>query len=174
MPRERVPLIDRARADLEAGRPWKARDRLTGWLHQNPTDQDALGLLGDVYMRMGDEPAAGRALMLTERDDEDTRRAVEAFEARYGNTAARIQALGVRVPFDRWPPRVQERLRALQQRADADGLRWIEDRPGSPVELPPKGPWWHEALAMGAFGLLVAPWIVGAIVMAVWITGRFT
>lgn len=56
---------DRVKADLKAGRLWKARDRLVGVLRANPTDQWALEQLGGVYFNMGDLPAAGRAWFLT-------------------------------------------------------------------------------------------------------------
>src|SRR3712207_3559251 len=75
--------ITRARADLAAGRPWKARDRLRGVIGARPTDQTALALLGDVLLDMGDEPEAGRWLFLSERDDEAAERAREAFRARF-------------------------------------------------------------------------------------------
>ena len=52
--------LERARDDLAAGRPWKARDRLTGVLANTPADQEALELLGEIAFAAGDLPAAGR------------------------------------------------------------------------------------------------------------------
>lgn len=65
--------LERARADIDAGRLWKARDRLRGVVGARPADQDALGLLGEVHLRMGDDPEAGRWLFVTELDDDAAR-----------------------------------------------------------------------------------------------------
>ncbi len=58
--------VERARADLAAGRAWKARDRLTGHLADSQ-DPEALELLGEVHYGMGDLPAAGAAWFGTGR-----------------------------------------------------------------------------------------------------------
>ena len=60
----------RVRADVDAGRLWKARDRLQGCLRAEPANQDVLDMLGAVWFAMGDLPQAGRHWWLTEREDE--------------------------------------------------------------------------------------------------------
>ncbi|MFC0003214.1 hypothetical protein [Micromonospora siamensis] len=50
--------VARARADLAAGRPWKARNRLTGVLVHRQ-DREVLDLLATVHHEMRDLPAAG-------------------------------------------------------------------------------------------------------------------
>jgi hypothetical protein len=106
--------LKRARRDIEEGRLWKARDRLTGGLVTAPTDQEALDLLGDVYYSMGDLPRAGTVWALTTRDDARAREAFDATRDRYGNDPGRIlEALPVKAPFDDYPPAVAKRLRDM-------------------------------------------------------------
>ncbi|RJS47369.1 DUF6584 family protein [Nocardioides cavernaquae] len=70
--------LARARADLAAGRPWKARDRLTGLLTVRQ-DPELLDLLATVHFEMQDLPAAGALWFATGRTDAD---ALEAIAAR--------------------------------------------------------------------------------------------
>jgi hypothetical protein len=172
VPRWRAPVVERARADVAAGQLWKARDRLTGFLQQHPSDQDALELLGEVYIAMGDPPAAGRAWLLTERDDAEARAAIEAFEARFGSVAARIQVLKVRAPLEAWPPRVQERLRALEGEGKDEKIRWeIGERLDKyPVE--PGSRLRDGAVIGGCFTLVALPWLVGLIIGGAWLLDR--
>jgi hypothetical protein len=58
-----------ARADLDEGRAWKARDRLDGLLTTRQ-DDEVLDLMGEVRFAMGDLPAAGALWFVTGRDDE--------------------------------------------------------------------------------------------------------
>ena len=74
----------RARADLQAGRIWKARDRLVGHL-ATQRDPEALDLLGQVYYDMGDLPAAGAVWFGSTRKGEDVDAAVEAWRERHGD-----------------------------------------------------------------------------------------
>jgi tetratricopeptide (TPR) repeat protein len=116
---------DRVKADLEAGRVWKARDRLLGVLRVDPSNQWAHEQLGDVYFRMGDLPQAGRAWFLTTKSGADWERAEAAFYERYGKTPSGVvAALKVRAAIDRFPPAVQERLRTLQRRLEVEGRFW--------------------------------------------------
>jgi hypothetical protein len=110
--------LRRAREDLAAGRPWKARERLRSYVNAYPTDDKALELLGEVHYAMGDLPAAGAAWILCKRDDEQVREAIEAL----GEEPSQLR---VRAPMESWPPVVQERLRAFG----------AEPEPG--VEAPP-------------------------------------
>src|SRR5438067_5682459 len=79
--------VERARVDIQAGRLWKARDRLHGAFVSSPADPTVLGLLGDVLWQMGDAPAASRYWCLTSRDDDRSRIAEAAFKERHGNRA---------------------------------------------------------------------------------------
>ena len=98
--------LRRARDDMAAGRPWKARERLRSYLNAYPTDEKALELLGEVHYAMRDLPAAGAAWILCKREDERTREAIEAL-------GEEPQLLRVRAPMDSWPRVVQERLHAF-------------------------------------------------------------
>lgn len=84
--------LARARADLDAGRPWKARDRLTGLLAVRQ-DPELLDLLAAVHFSMSDLPAAGALWFITGRDDPDALLAVAAWRERFGNDEARWQSL---------------------------------------------------------------------------------
>ena len=86
-----LPVLHVARAEVAAGRRWKARDRLLGALPAHGADQELLGLLGEVLFAMGDHPEAGRFWALTERDDETPRIARAALEER---VAMPLQAAG--------------------------------------------------------------------------------
>jgi hypothetical protein len=80
-------VLERARVDVEAGAPWKARDRLQGLVRLWPADQQVLGMLGEVLCAMGDLPAAGRCWYLTERTGADVDAATAAMERRHGRGA---------------------------------------------------------------------------------------
>lgn len=77
-----------ARRDLDAGRPWLARDRLTTYLSAH-LDERVLDALGDVYATMGDLPAAGAVWFALDRDDDLARRAAAAFVEYYGQSPER-------------------------------------------------------------------------------------
>lgn len=76
--------VRRARADLAAGREWKARERLVGHLAQE-YDAEALELLGEVHHAMRDLPAAGAAWFGTSRRGKDVDEAVDAWRERHGD-----------------------------------------------------------------------------------------
>ena len=161
-----LPVLHTARADLAAGRAWKARDRLLGALPAHGADQELLGLLGEVFFAMGDHPQAGRFWALTERDDEAARVARAAFEERTGGLVAR--QLVVRAPLETYPPAVATRLRALGvQPRLPHGSPERAERRGTVGEPLPLG-------ARAVLGALVTatlgPWLVGAarIARALW------
>jgi hypothetical protein len=168
----------RAREDLVNDRHWEARDRLTGFLANHPTDQSTLEFLGELCFLQRDLPAAGRYWYLTSRDDESARAARSALEERCGNRAANIiSVVKPRAPIHEWPPPVQQRLRALQAEAHREGFRWdpaAEDAPSTEV---PAG--WRARLEEGAilslfFVLLIGVWAVGLVTLVVlfwrWVT----
>lgn len=76
--------VQRARADLDAGREWKARERLVGHL-AGEFDAEALELLGEVNYAMRDLPAAGAAWFGTARRGKDVDEAVEAWREQHGD-----------------------------------------------------------------------------------------
>lgn len=80
----RGDALDRARADLEAGREWKARDTLVGHVAHS-YDPEALGLLGEVHATMRDLPAAGAAWFGTNRRGADVDAAVDAWRERHAD-----------------------------------------------------------------------------------------
>ncbi len=118
--------LDRARADLAAGRPDLARDRIQGYLQtlslKGEYSADTYSLLGDVYFSMRDFARAGAAWMLTDRDDDNARIALDAFIQRYGQKPANVlAAVKPRAPSEVYPPKVQERLNSW-------GYRYIPHR----------------------------------------------
>ena len=114
----RVRAVERARADLAAGRAWKARDRLLGALAAAPADQELLGLLGEVQHGMGDLPAAGRAWFCTERSGPEVDHALEAWRERHGGSAYEMWTdLPRRLRAEDLPPVPARRVARLRQDA---------------------------------------------------------
>ena len=146
MPQKKHSALERARADLQSGRPDIARDRVTGYLsnlHQRGAySQEAYLLLGEIYFAMKDFPLAGAAWFMTERDDADSRMANNAFEQRYGLDPTQIlQTVKPRAPLEAYPLMVRQRLEgcgyvgvsqfgrkneALESEKQASGVRPIE------------------------------------------------
>ena len=109
--------VQRARADLEAGREWKARERLVGHL-ATEYDAEALELLGEVSYTMRDLPAAGAAWFGTTRRGQDVDESVEAWRERHGDHFAQM--------WSSLPRSVRElegnkRVDALRRRAEQVG-----------------------------------------------------
>lgn len=77
-------VVTSARADLEAGREWKARDVLVGHV-AGTYDPEALALLGDVHAAMRDLPSAGAAWFGTNRRGADVDAAVDAWRDRHAD-----------------------------------------------------------------------------------------
>ena len=115
----------RVREDVDAGRLWKARDRLQGCLRAEPANQDVLDMLGAVWFEMGDLPQAGRHWWLTERDDEKAATARTAFYERFGHRAHEVlRSLPRPARPEHYPVAVRGRLEELVTAAKADGLDW--------------------------------------------------
>lgn len=158
--------LARARADLADGRPWKARDRLRGVLGSDPLDQEALELLGDVHLAMGDPPEAGRWLYLTRREDEAALAAIAAFEARFP-VYQLVRQVPAYAPPEAYPSAGATRLRKLADVARAEGIEWRPKvrrgkghRDPQPRERA-SGQWTDELVGTVAVGALVAPWVAG-------------
>ena len=108
--------VQRARADLDAGREWKARERLVGHL-AGEFDAEALELLGEVNYAMRDLPAAGAAWFGTARRGKDVDEAVEAWRERHGDHFAQMWSSLPRSVRER---EGNKRVDALRRRAEQD------------------------------------------------------
>lgn len=106
--------VQRARADLDAGREWKARERLVGHL-AGEFDAEALELLGEVNYAMRDLPAAGAAWFGTARRGKDVDEAVEAWRERHGDHFAQMWSSLPRSVRER---EGNKRVDALRRRAE--------------------------------------------------------
>jgi hypothetical protein len=109
--------VQRARADLDAGREWKARERLVAHL-SGEFDAEALELLGEVNYAMRDLPAAGAAWFGTARRGKDVDEAVEAWRERYGDHFAQMWSSLPRSVRER---EGNKRVDALRRRAEQNG-----------------------------------------------------
>ncbi len=159
----RLPAITRARADLDAGRLWKARDRLEGLRSQKPADQEVLGLLGEVLYEMGDLPAAGQTWFLTTREGDEVEWAFAAMRERTGGRAQALATqLKVRPPLAHYPEPVRRRLQDLAAHAREEGahVRW-EKHSDPDSESAPSPSLLREVNAALALAVLVLPWLLG-------------
>lgn len=155
--------IARAHADVEAGRQWKARDRLTGLLAHRQ-DLEVLDLLATVHHEMHDLPAAGALWFITGRDDDKARNSIAAWHERYGSDQ------------DRWrsiprPIRREGRtsnLRSLQEAARGETGRFA--RPRQTGES--TGAWW-EPIVFGGGAIAFILWVVAMIGIGVWTVVRW-
>jgi hypothetical protein len=166
--------IDRARDDVSAGELWRARDRLRGVLQNDPANQQALDLLGEVYWQMGDFPQAGRFWWLTDRADGRAAEAWRAFERSRPELRDRLRALPVRKPLSVYPPAVRDRLAELQAQATRAGVEWepreAPRRPRGPRDPEPGGYGWKgEAIAIAVLAAVVGVWLVGFAVVLVFL-----
>jgi hypothetical protein len=129
MPSEEKPVLERARAEIAAGRLWKARERLVGVIRFDRYDQKVLELLGDVHFSMGDLPAAGRLWFLTERSGNEVESAHAALQERYGNDPALIlESIPFGGDLERYPALVRSRLDELVMQAGKRGQRLLKAR----------------------------------------------
>ncbi|UUY03989.1 hypothetical protein LRS13_00215 [Svornostia abyssi] len=173
-------VIARAHADLDAGRAWKARDRLQGALANAPHDQAVLALLGDVAWAMNDLPAAGAAWWLTDRTGQDVDAACSALSERAGhNPGQLLRMIKPQPPVTEYPDAVVERVRGLVgDTHPRDRHRWLfEDRPPRQPAGNPED--WGDRLRDHVAGLAIVtvvfgPWFVGVAALAagaLWLVG---
>jgi hypothetical protein len=163
----------RIREDIDAGRLWKARDRLQGHLRERPADQTVLGLLGDVWYAMGDLPQAGRHWWLTERDDDAASAARAAFYERFGTRPRGVlRALPRPARPEHYPDAVRRRLEEVVAAANEGGTTW---RPADWKPMP-EDPWIpegrHDVRDLAAVALVLAVFFtfaVGAFNVLGWI-----
>jgi hypothetical protein len=155
--------LARARADLEAGRAWKARDRLHGLLVDRQ-DVEVLDLLATVHYEMRDLPAAGALWFVTGRDDQMARDCLAAWRERHGNDEARWQSI---------PGPIRQRarsrhVRSLQRAAkEVAGTRW---RAGDVSSL--HTPTWWERCETAFFGAFVI-WALAMMAVGMWTVFRW-
>jgi len=155
--------LARARADLAAGRLWKARDRLTGLLVHRQ-DLEVLDLLATVHHEMQDLPAAGALWFVTCRDDEMARISIAAWRERHGSDRERW--LSIPGPIRR-QARTSD-LRSLQEAATSNTGRFARPRhTGESIES-----WW-EPIVFGGGAIAFLVWLATMIVIGMWTVLRW-
>ncbi|NYG06798.1 hypothetical protein BJ986_001285 [Phycicoccus badiiscoriae] len=153
----------RARADLEAGREWKARERLVGHL-AGEFDAEALELLGEVNYAMRDLPAAGAAWFGTARRGHDVDEAVEAWRERHGDHFGQMWSSLPRSVRER---EGNKRVDALRRRAEQT------QAPTTPPAATPSGEGGPDAatiIAIALAVLFVVCAVIGFVTLLAWIT----
>jgi hypothetical protein len=155
--------VERARADLEAGRPWMARDRLTSALAQRQ-DDEILDLLAEVHAVMGDLPAAGALWFATGRDDETARPALDAWSER--NPTDERRWLSIPSPVRRHATTAN--LTALRDAATAASRA----RTSPPAPDQPDEAWW-ERIVFGGGCLVGVLWLVAMVGIGMWTVLRW-
>ena len=152
--------VQRARADIAAGREWKARDRLVGHLADH-YDAEALELLGEVHYAMRDLPSAGAAWFGTSRRGEDVDESVDAWRERHADNFGQMwRSLPRTVRSHEGNKRVDALRRRAEQEAPAPAT--------SPA--PAKGGVDAAVVIAALVGiLLVACALVGVVTVLRWI-----
>ncbi|WP_130494763.1 DUF6584 family protein [Motilibacter rhizosphaerae] len=124
-------VVEAALADVAAGRPWAARDRLRSALVRDRTNPRLHDLLGEVLFAMGDLPAAGLAWFLSSRENADPS-AVVAFEAMrgyYRKPQHLARSLRLRVDPSSYSAAARRRIEALQEELSTHGWVWLPPAP---------------------------------------------
>ena len=141
--------LARARADLTAGRPWKARDRLNGLLTHRQ-DTEVIDLLATVLHTMGDLPAAGALWFVTGRDDQAAREAVDAWHGRHGSDDELWRSIPAPIRREVDTPALRA-LAAVSALAPQNVKRWAASDA--------KQSWWEPIVFGGlAIGFVVGMW----------------
>lgn len=162
----RLTAIDRANADVAAGRAWKARDRLQGARSTMPHDQELLGLLGDVAWAMGDLPAAGAAWWLTDRSGPHVDAAFLALSERAGGDPMQLlRMIKPEPPVTRYPAPAVARVEQLVRNAQPwDRYQWLfNEKPARAAAHEETWEWsWRDGLADATVSVaMFAPWFIG-------------
>jgi hypothetical protein len=159
-PEHHSGAVQRARADLAAGREWKARDRLVGHLADH-YDAEALELLGEVHYAMRDLPAAGAAWFGTTRRGKDVDEAVAAWRERHSDHFGQMwRSLPRTVRATEGNKRVDALRRRAEQQAPA---------PTSPPAAADGGVDAAVVIAVLVGVLFVACALVGLVTVLKWI-----
>lgn len=75
--------LDRARAEIEKGNLWRAKEILQGAIRSETYDVELFEMLGTVFLEMGDLPEAGRFLFLSGVRRPEYLQAIEIFLSRH-------------------------------------------------------------------------------------------
>lgn len=152
--------LARARADLDAGREWKARDRLLGYL-AGEYDPEALELLGEVSHTMRDLPSAGAAWFGTTRRGVEVDEAIEAWRERHSDNFLQM--------WHSLPRSVREH--EGNKRVDALRRRVQRDQPQAPVtpQEPSTGVDTAVIIAVALAVLFVVCAVIGFVQLLRWL-----
>jgi hypothetical protein len=150
--------LARARADLAAGRPWSARNRLNGVIAHRQ-DFEALDLMATVHYEMGDLPAAGGLWYVIGRDDDVARRSIAAWLEHHRNDLARWHSIPA--PVRRAVS--TEPLDVLRRAAGQSGKGGTRH----PVPAGEPEAWW-EPVVFGGCAIIVTVWILAMVVIGMW------
>lgn len=165
---ERQDPVEAARAALAAGRPWEARDRITGVRAHRPHDVEVLAILGDAWWQLGDARRAGRYWFLTDREGPEVDAAVAAWRLA-SRAADRARLLQMQPPDQhRYPPAALARVAELVDEVAVEGDVWV---PGQPVRQPGQPvPSTGESRLADLAGLVAVALVVAA-TLGVWVAG---
>jgi len=141
--------LDKAQSEIQAGRLWRAKEILRGAIGQQPYDLRLYLEYGELLLRLGDLPEAGKYLFLAGSTESRHEEAVSVFLSRWGNSEpellysrfpsrARLQSV------TNYPKRVQETL--------TDDFKPPPRLVGEPVDKPKRG--CLEAITLFGCGLL--------------------
>ena len=155
--------MGRARADLAAGRAWKARDRLTGLLIHRQ-DEEVLDLLATVHQQMNNLPAAGALWFVTGRDDELARSAIEAWQERHGDDHDRWRSIPAVVRRETQ----SHELSVLKASASREQQGRARVHRGKPFQEA----WW-EPIVFGGGAVVFVVWVLSMIVIGMWTVARW-
>jgi hypothetical protein len=159
--------VQRARADLAAGREWKARDRLTGHL-AGEYDAEALELLGEVYYAMRDLPSAGAAWFGTNRRGEDVDQAILAWRERHHDHFAQMWSS---LPRSVRGLEGNKRVDALRRRAEhaVSSDKTTHQRPAGRADTAGGGVDAATVIAIALGVLFVACAVIGFVTLLQWV-----
>ena len=167
--------LTRVNQEILNGRLWKARDRLFGLFSSYPTSQEIIELIGDVFYKMGDLPAAGRFWYLTERDDDLFREAVQAFEERCGaNPGIMLNELPIHSHYNDYGPIALERIKGLIEKCQERLPRAVKMFVSTDELQDEKEPsrlsiWRERILVYFAAFILGGPWLIGLFTLIIWL-----
>jgi hypothetical protein len=150
--------LARARADLAAGRPWIARNRLNGVIAHRQ-DVEALDLMATVHYEMGDLPAAGALWYVIGRDDDVARRSITAWSEQHRSDIARWRSIPAPVRRTVGTEQLEGLRRAAGQAGEGGTRRRV---PAGQPEA-----WWEPVL-FGGGAIIVTVWIVAMVVIGMW------
>jgi hypothetical protein len=151
--------VQQARADLRAGREWKARDRLASYVAES-YDPEALVLLGEVHYSMRDLPSAGAAWFGTTRRGADVDEAIEAWRDKYSDQFLQM-----------WHS-LPRSARAHEGNKRVDALRRRVERDRAPVTATPEKEGGVDAaviIAVALAVLFVACAVIGLVTLLRWL-----